>query len=72
MPGGAIEVFAGSLVDPEEQARAREQRRGELEAEIARAAGKLANEGFIAKAPAKVVEAEREKLERLRSELAAL
>ena len=32
----------------------------------------LANERFVAKAPAEVVEAEREKLERYRRELAAL
>ena len=41
-----------------------------LEAEIARAEGKLANEGFVKKAPPEVVEREREKLERFRAELA--
>lgn len=36
----------------------------ELEAEIARCSGKLQNQGFLAKAPAKVVQEEREKLEK--------
>jgi valyl-tRNA synthetase len=43
-----------------------------LRKEVARAEGMLANERFVANAPAEVVEAEREKLERYRSELAAL
>jgi valyl-tRNA synthetase len=43
-----------------------------LEKEIARAEGMLANERFTANAPPKVVEAEREKLERYRRELDAL
>ena len=43
-----------------------------LEREIARAEGKLANEGFVNKAPSEVVEAEREKLERYRTELEEL
>jgi valyl-tRNA synthetase len=43
-----------------------------LRAEIARAEGKLANRGFVAKAPPPVVQAERDKLERLRRELAEL
>ena len=43
--------------------------RGRLEQEIARAEGKLSNRGFVAKAPAEVVESERDKLQRLRSEL---
>ena len=43
-----------------------------LEAEIERAEGKLANEGFVAKAPAQVVDAERDKLARLQAELEAL
>ena len=40
--------------------------------EIARAEGKLANDGFVAKAPPDVVEAEREKLRRLREALEEL
>ena len=44
----------------------------ELGSEIARAEGKLANAGFMAKAPPALVDSEREKLERLRGELATL
>jgi valyl-tRNA synthetase len=43
-----------------------------LQKEIARAEGMLANERFVQNAPANVVEAEREKLERYRRELDAL
>ena len=43
-----------------------------LRKEVARAEGMLANERFVANAPAEVVEAEREKLERYRRELDAL
>jgi valyl-tRNA synthetase len=43
-----------------------------LRREIARAEGMLANERFVANAPAEVVAAEREKLERYRRELDAL
>jgi valyl-tRNA synthetase len=43
-----------------------------LEKEIARAEGMLSNESFTARAPAHVVEAEREKLERFRRELDAI
>ena len=46
--------------------------RDRLRKEIARAEGMLANERFLAKAPADVVAAEREKLERYRRELDAL
>ena len=43
-----------------------------LRKEIARAEGMLANERFVANAPADVVEAERAKLERFRRELELL
>jgi len=72
VPGGAIELLASEVVDPQAEARKRDARRQELEAEIGRAEGKLANPGFVAKAPAALVDTEREKLERLRAELATL
>ena len=53
----------------EDQAAHAAARRSEIEREIARAESKLANENFVKKAPAEVVQAERDKLERLRSEL---
>ncbi len=72
IPGGAVDVLASDAVDlgaaSERLAKARET----LEREIARAQAKLANERFVAKAPADVVDGERAKLERLRAELAAL
>jgi valyl-tRNA synthetase len=70
--GGTVEVRAGSLVDPAEAERKRVAERKRLQAEVARAEGKLGNEGFVAKAPPAVVEAEQAKLRRLREELAAL
>ena len=72
VPGGAIELRAEGLVDPEAERLKRETRREQLTGEIARAEKMLANEGFVAKAPEAVVAAERGKLERLQAELAAL
>jgi valyl-tRNA synthetase len=70
VPGGTVELWAA--VDREEEERKRAARRAELETEIVRAQGKLANEGFVAKAPPEVVQAERDKLERLEQELEGL
>jgi valyl-tRNA synthetase len=69
VPGGSVAILASEIVDHEAAARRAAARRAELEREIARAEGKLANQGFVAKAPAAVVEAERAKLERRRKEL---
>jgi valyl-tRNA synthetase len=66
-------IFA-AVVRPD-RARIDGNRDAELERlrkEVARAEGMLANERFIANAPEDVVSAERAKLERYRSELAAL
>jgi valyl-tRNA synthetase len=72
VPGGSVEIRAGELVDREAEARKAQAERERLQAEIARAEQKLANEGFVAKAPPNLVQAEREKLDRLRQELDGL
>jgi len=72
VPGGAVAVLASEAVDTEAEARRAAERRSRLEAEITRAEGRLANEGFVSKAPEHVVQAERDKLARLRAELEAV
>jgi valyl-tRNA synthetase len=72
IPGGSVAIFASDAVDLEAEQRRAQARRKELEAEIARAEGKLANQGFVAKAPEAVVQAERDKLARLQEELGEL
>ena len=66
-------IFA-AVVRPE-KARVDDNRDAEIDRlrkEVARGEGMLANERFVSNAPAEVVVAEREKLERYRRELAAL
>jgi valyl-tRNA synthetase len=72
VPGGNVAVLASEAVDLEAAARRSEAQRATLEKEIARAEGKLANQSFVAKAPAAVVDNERKKLEQLKRELADL
>jgi valyl-tRNA synthetase len=72
VPGGVVEILHSDALDLEAASRRRAAAREKLEGEISRAEGKLGNEGFVAKAPAAVVHAEREKLARLREELEAL
>ena len=72
IPGGTVEVLATDELDIEGAQSRLAQRRSKLQDEIERAQRKLANQGFTAKAPAAVVEAEREKLRRLRGELEGL
>ena len=72
IPGGVVEILPSADVDLEAASRKRDAKRTELQKEIERAEKKLANAGFVAKAPPEVVEAERAKLEDLRAELEAL
>ena len=62
---GQIFIPLGELVDLEAEKVRLEKELERVTAEIARASGKLANQNFIAKAPKKLVEDERAKLEKL-------
>jgi valyl-tRNA synthetase len=72
VPGGTVHILPSEELDLEGARRRVQARRAKLEQEIDRAERKLANEGFVAKAPDHVVEAERDKLARLRNELEAV
>ena len=68
IPGATVDV----QVDTDGASARREEQKRVLEQEIKRAEGKLANSGFVEKAPAEVVQQERDKLERYQRELADL
>src|SRR3954447_26332730 len=65
-------LLAAPEVDTEAIERSRAEERAKLRAEIDRAQAKLANEGFVAKAPPAVVQAERDKLAELERRLEEL
>ena len=69
---GPVEILATGEIDVEEVRRRVAERRDVLRAEVKRAEGKLANDGFVSNAPSEVVEAEREKLATYRAELEEL
>jgi len=72
VPGGVVEILPSEQLDLGAAEAKREAQRAKLLSEIARSQAKLANEGFVRKAPAAVVEAEREKLAQLQAELESL
>lgn len=57
------------MIDTEKEIARLTKEKEDLEKEIARLTAKLSNEGFVSKAPANVVEAERAKLEKYSSSL---
>jgi valyl-tRNA synthetase len=69
---GPVKILASAEIDAEAVAARLEARREELRSEVSRAEGKLGNEKFVDRAPAEVVEEERQKLERYRAELEGL
>jgi valyl-tRNA synthetase len=72
VPGGAVLVLPTDSIDSEEAERRLTAQREKLAGEIKRLEGKLGNEQFVAKAPAAVVDGEREKLDRYRKQLEEL
>ena len=69
---GEIRIPLGDLVDIAKEAARLEKEAGNLEGEISRAESRLGNPGFVGKAPAALVEQEKEKLKTNQSMLAAL
>jgi valyl-tRNA synthetase len=72
IPGGGVQVLPSEAFDAGEAQARIEKKRAGLVAEIERAENKLANEQFVSKAPAAVVDEERRKLEEYREALARL
>ena len=67
----SCEIFIpmGELVDKEKELERLTAEKKKLEGEIKRVEGKLSNEGFVAKAPQAVIDAEREKGEKYKEML---
>jgi valyl-tRNA synthetase len=72
VPGGSVQVFETRDIDTGEAERRKAAQREKVQQEITRLEGKLANEKFVERAPAEVVEGERAKLEQYRAELKEL
>jgi valyl-tRNA synthetase len=72
VPGGTVEVLSGEGLDLGAAERRREIAREKLQGEIERVQVKLEKPGFLERAPAAVVEGERERLRHLGAELEAL
>ncbi len=66
---GQVYLPLGDLIDVQKELARLEKEQKNLQGEIARAQGKLKNQGFLAKAPQKVVAEEQEKLQKYREML---
>ena len=66
------EVYVAGVIDKDAEAKKLAKRREELQKFIASNTAKLSNEGFTAKAPAKVVQGLRDQLAQQQTELAAV
>ena len=63
-PACNLYIPLGDLVDIDKEIARLTKDKARVEGEIARAQGKLNNPGFVSKAPAQLIEAEKEKLEK--------
>lgn len=72
VPAAEVLIPLGDLVDIEQEMKRLLKEKENLEKEIARCEGKLANPGFLSKAPAQLVSQEKEKLEQYRLVLSGL
>ncbi len=66
---GTMEIYLIGVVDPDKERERLENQRLKLEKESEKAKARLANENFVSKAPAEVVEAEKRKLSELQTQI---
>ena len=66
--GGTLYIPSSELSDPEEEMKKLQAEKARLEGELKRSENILNNKGFLAKAPAAKVEAEKKKQEAYRSQ----
>ncbi len=71
-PGATIFMPAGELIDLDKERERLNKEKARLESEIERVEKKLANQGFVSKAPAKLIEEEKAKGEKYREMYAAV
>lgn len=64
IPNGVIYMPFAELVEIEKEIERLEKEKAKLIGEVKRVEGKLANEGFVSKAPAKLIEEEKEKMKK--------
>ena len=70
--GGEVFIPLGELVDKQKEIDRLTKEVNQVNSEIKRAEGKLNNQGFVAKAPAALIEQEKEKLEKYKDMLTKL
>jgi valyl-tRNA synthetase len=69
---GDMEIFLGDVLDPDKERARLEKQKQKLTKQLDASRKKLANESFLAKAPAEVVEEERKRVSDLTGEIALL
>jgi valyl-tRNA synthetase len=69
---GEMEIFLGDVLDPEKERARLETQKTKLGKQLEASRKKLANQNFVDKAPAEVVEEERNRVEELSGEIALL
>jgi valyl-tRNA synthetase len=69
---GGMEIYVPGLIDPAKEKARLEARKAKLAEDLRKTEAKLGNEGFVARAPADVVEKEKAKLAELRAQIESL
>jgi valyl-tRNA synthetase len=72
LPGMEIHVDVSAFFDVEAETARLRKERDQLTGHVANLRGKLANENFVSRAPAEVVQAQREKLAEVEGQLASI